>query len=441
MLDEVAGIGRVEREIRTFSGDAEHQVGHGLQEREVPLRAGTHLHQQLVPFECDPRCVRDPVEQFRLRAQCRVVDDGSDRLVGIVEPRDDAIARIGRKLEAVAIDVDVVLSFLVPVRDLRRLVAQRLSETLLHLARAGPFGYPAEDGAQAGATRHRRAEEPCEEEERNCRERHDQRDAHDCAAEVGERRHDEPDRKQDDAQAAGEVDKPKDPSQCRRATAPAADQKHKSCHEQSHGGRGPQSRLCPVRSVVVRHENEVVRAGVRLARLGLREHGVQKRCDESSRVPCGHERPCLPADQLTAGICQQKVNEHGDEQASEERSERVRNGVVRLAQAADEHAEADRDHERPGAVRGTPRPADQAGEDERPADEQSERRRDCGMLLVVTGQDERDGDRSCNERRRPEVEPGPPCERHAIRRAAIAAPDRSAFGTKPVAPQPWMQRP
>jgi hypothetical protein len=30
VLDEVARIGRVEREVRTFSGDAEHQVGHGL---------------------------------------------------------------------------------------------------------------------------------------------------------------------------------------------------------------------------------------------------------------------------------------------------------------------------------------------------------------------------------------------------------------------------
>ena len=110
------------------------------------------------------------------------MDDGSDRLIRIVEPRDDAIARIGWKLEAVAIDVDVVLTFLVPVRELRRLVAQRLSETLLHLARAGPFGYAAEDRAQPRPPRHRRAEEPCEEEERNCRERDDQRDAHDVSA-------------------------------------------------------------------------------------------------------------------------------------------------------------------------------------------------------------------------------------------------------------------
>jgi hypothetical protein len=95
------------------------------------------------------------------------------------------------------------------------------------------------------------------------------------------------------------------------------------------------------------------------------------------------------------------VDEDGDEQASEDRSERVRNGVVRLAETADEHAEADGDHQHPHLVRRTPRPADQAGEDERPADEQSERCRDCGVLLVVTRQDERDGDRTCAERSRP----------------------------------------
>ena len=38
-------------------------------------------------------------------------------------------------------------------------------------------------------------------------------------------------------------------------------------------------------------------------------------------------------------------------------------------------------------------------------------------------------------------EPAKPGQSHATRRAAIAAPDRSAFGTKPWAPQSWMQRP
>ena len=116
-------------------------------------------------------------------------------------------------------------------------------------------------------------------------------------------------------------------------------------------------------------------------------------------------------------------------------------GVVRLAETADEDAEADGDHQHPGAVRRAPCPADQSGENERPADEQSERSRDGRVRLVITGGDDRDGDPTRDERSRPEVEPGPPGEGHAIRRAAIAAPDKSAFGTKPLAPQTWMQRP
>ena len=45
------------------------------------------------------------------------------------------------------------------------------------------------------------------------------------------------------------------------------------------------------------------------------------------------------------------------------------------------------------------------------------------------------------ERRRAEEEPGAPGQAHAAKSAAIAAPDSSAFGTKPRAPQSPMQRP
>ena len=369
------------------------------------------------------------------------MDDGGDRLVRIVEPGDDALERVGWQLEAVAVDVDVVPAFLVPIRDLRRVVAQRLSQALLHFARAGPLGYRAEDRAQPGASRNRRAEQAAEEEERHCRKRHDQRDAHDCGAVAGERRHDEADREQDHTQTAGEVDGTKDAPQCRRGASPPADEKRKGCQEQDNRGRGPQGRLRRVRSVIVRHEHEVVGAGVRLARVPLREHGVQQRSGESRHITCDHERSCPAAEQLAARIREHEVDERCDEQAAEERAECVRNGVVRLAETADEYAEAHGDHQHPRAVLRPSRPADQAGEDERPADEEPERDRDRGVRLVVTRGDERNGDPTRYERSRPEVEPRPPYEGHAMRRAAIAAPDRSAFGTKPLAPQTWMQRP
>ncbi len=135
------------------------------------------------------------------------------------------------------------------------------------------------------------------------------------------------------------------------------------------------------------------------------------------------------------------MDERGDEQAAEERAEREGNGVVRFAETADENTEPNGDHQHPGAVGRAPRPADQAREDERPADEQSERSGKSRVLLVLARDSERNGDRAREEGSRPEVEPRPPCEDHAMRRAAIAAPDRSAFGTKPLAPQIWMQLP
>ena len=135
------------------------------------------------------------------------------------------------------------------------------------------------------------------------------------------------------------------------------------------------------------------------------------------------------------------MQEGRNEEASEQRSERVRDRVVGLAQAADQDAETDCDHQHPRAVLRPPRPADQAGEDEGPADEEPERDRERRVLLMIARDGQSDGERTCQERRRPEVEPGASCQRHAGRRAAIAAPDRSPFGTKPQAPHPSMQRP
>ena len=230
------------------------------------------------------------------------MDDGRYRVVRVVEPGDDAPACVDGQLEALAVDVDVVPALLVPVRDFGGLVAERLPQSVLHLARARALGDRAEDGVQPGASRDRRAEQSREEEERYRRERHDERDAHQGATEAGERRHDEADRQQNDTDAGGEVDGPQDAAECRRCISPAADEKRESGDEQENSGRGPQHRLRDVRGVVVRDEDEVVRAGVRLARVPRGEHGIQQRRDESRRVAGNHEHTCLAADQLAARI-------------------------------------------------------------------------------------------------------------------------------------------
>ena len=72
----------------------------------------------------------------------------------------------------------------------------------------------------------------------------------------------------------------------------------------------------------------------------------------------------------------------------------------------------------------------------------TERSRDCrGAARGHSSGRQRDGERAGDQRSRAEVEPGAPGKRHAMSRAAIAAPDRSAFGTKPQAPHTLMQRP
>ena len=96
VVDEIVWIRRVVREVLPVARDAEHQVGHGLQEGEVALCPGPDLDQQLVALERDSRRVRDPCQQLRLFEERRVVDDGGDRVVRVVEPGDDAVARLDR---------------------------------------------------------------------------------------------------------------------------------------------------------------------------------------------------------------------------------------------------------------------------------------------------------------------------------------------------------
>jgi hypothetical protein len=135
------------------------------------------------------------------------------------------------------------------------------------------------------------------------------------------------------------------------------------------------------------------------------------------------------------------VDEHRDEEAAEEGPERVGDVVVRFAEHAHENAEPEGDHQHPDPVGRPAVPPDQTREDEGAADEEDECRRARRMLLVVTGRRESDRECSGEDRRRCEREPGTPRQPHATRRAAIAAPDRSPFGTKPRAPQTSMHGP
>ena len=135
------------------------------------------------------------------------------------------------------------------------------------------------------------------------------------------------------------------------------------------------------------------------------------------------------------------MQEDRDEEAAEEVAEREGDRLVGLVEAGGENAEADRHHQHPGAVPGTSRPTDQSRDDEGHADEKRQRDREARVLLVVARQREGHAYGTRGDRRRPEEEPRASRKDHAAKNAAIAAPDRSPFGTKPWAPHSPMQRP
>src|SRR4029079_210667 len=171
------------------------------------------------------------------------------------------------------------------------------------------------------------------------------------------------------------------------------------------------------------------------------EHRLRERGEERDRVARTDEHSRASTEQATTWVRQQQMYEGRDEEASEECAEGERDRVIRLREDADQDTEADRDHQRSRAVPWPPGPADQAGQDKRRADEQKQSNRLPGVLLVVARSRQRYGEPTGDQRSRAEVQPRAPGKCHATSRAAIAAPDRSAFGTKPQAPHTLMQGP
>ena len=303
------------------------------------------------------------------------------------------------------LDVHIVTTLLVPVRDHGSPVAECLTEPLLNLARARALGHGREDRADPGGTGDGRAEEACEEEERNRRERRDQRDHHHGVRRAREGGEDETDREEQHAEAAREVHGTKHPAEGRSRLAPAADQEHERGREEEHRDRGPRHRRRDVRGMIVRNEDQVVRTGVRLAGMACGEQRVREGREEGCRVTRDHQDAGRAAEQLPARIGQEQMQKGRDEQAAEQRSQRVRDRVVGLAEAADQDAEPDRDHQHSRPVSRPARPADQPGEDERPADEEPKRNGESGVLLVIARNREREAQCTGQKRRRPEVEP------------------------------------
>ena len=167
---------------------------------------------------------------------------------------------------------------------------------MLNFARAGALGHPREDRTDPRGTRDRGAEKSSQEQKRDCGERCDQGDDDNRVRDARERGEDEADREQEHAEPAGEIDRAEDATQRRSRLPPATDEEHERRCEQEHGYRRPGDRGRDVCGMVVRDEDEVVRAGARLAGVPGGEEGVQERSEKGSRVTGDDEDSSRPAE-------------------------------------------------------------------------------------------------------------------------------------------------
>src|SRR3954470_16577826 len=162
--------------------------------------------------------------------------------------------------------------------------------------------------------------------------------------------------------------------------------------------------------------------------------------DERQRVRENRDRPAGGDDdpveaglQLPAGIRGDELQHACSRKGARGVADRVERDVVGSAPEADEPAHGDKEQEPAGAVVGPAGPRDQAGNRERPPEQEIER--DRGVAARVRARQLEDECERAEARRG--CSPGGETETVGCqaRSADSAAPDSSAFGMKPRAPE------
>ena len=87
------------------------------------VELGAQLHEEALVLECEPGCARDGVEQGRVLAQRRVVDERGDLAAVALEDRDRSPGSRNDD-DGLPVDVHVLIWVADPVAELERRVAQ-----------------------------------------------------------------------------------------------------------------------------------------------------------------------------------------------------------------------------------------------------------------------------------------------------------------------------
>ena len=212
-----------------------HDVAHEVALALELVEPGAELRLQAVAVQREPRRDGDRLEQLRLVEQRAVVDDDGDGLAGLArDHRRDALDVVGRHLEGLAVRIDVAVPLFDPGREHDPGIVQRPAQPVLRLLEAGGLAH-VEQELRDAAPCEAAAKQPCEEPERNARER-DQGDRdEDVLDALVDRAGGEARREEGERSRPGEADRPEHaPRHRRRRAVPH--------HEQPHDGWRSESR-------------------------------------------------------------------------------------------------------------------------------------------------------------------------------------------------------
>ncbi len=194
------------------------------------------------------------------------------------------------------------------------------------------------------------------------------------------------------------------------------------------------AQCCCVTAVLLRDGEEVVGAlrarPVGVADVVAGEH-VRPLHDGHVEVREHHDRARHRRLELPVREREDEMGERPVHEEAEGGADRVDRGAVRLRQRAQEPEEADDRHQHADPVLRPADGRDQAAADEYQAEADDQSGARGGVVLVVTGENERKRRRGCRQRDRPRR------DQEALghpRSVVSSAPESSPFGTKPRAP-------
>ena len=425
----VVPAGRDRRRVQVADAaldvEADEQARRRVDDRRQEVVLGSQLGLEPLVVERERHGCRHAADELGFLLERCIVDDRSDPPPVVLHHRRDAPRARCRELESSAVAVDEP-ALLDDVRELDRRVAERVRNRVAKRGALPDRDHEPRDRPACEVA----AQDPEEERERDGREQdeeHGRESVRDPRREVGAQ---VAEQQQEERGGSRAVDRRENAAQGLARSPPAPEEDGDDRDDQADDDQRRDGQHDPLDRVRLVHDDNAVPAVLARGRM-LREEQEQRGADDDEDGRDPDDQPVRSRGESPGWEGEDECSERDEGQAADELRDRVDGVVVRVVERPEEPQVPDGGEVEACAVLGPAVDRNQPGDDER--EPGREREGDLGDLLVVVVA--RENDRERNGRLRERDGDGEDEEASAQRRSErTAAPESSAFGTKPQAP-------